>query len=64
MNLSNDHPIKEYREYTLDGEVIGSGYVICTRSDDFPNWINEKYGEIVATNVNKPLVEPSIIVHF
>ena len=63
-NLSNDHPIKQYHEQTLDGEVISSGYAVCIRREDFPNWLNEKYGQQVAKIVNKPLIDPSIIISF
>ncbi|BFH11968.1 hypothetical protein WJ0W_000216 [Paenibacillus melissococcoides] len=64
MNLSDDHPIKEYREELVDGKVINSYYVICIGNEDFPNWINEKYGEEVVKIVKQPEEDPPIILYF
>ncbi|MDU5145951.1 MAG: hypothetical protein E6230_27670 [Paenibacillus dendritiformis] len=64
MNVSEDHPIKEYREEIVDGKVINTYYVICIGNKDFPNWIHEKYGEQVAKRVKQPEEDPSIILYF
>lgn len=64
MNVSDDHPIKEYREEIVDGKVTNTYYVICIGYDDFPDWINEKYGEQVVKRVKQPEEDPTIILNF